>query len=230
MRHAACSIAYRARYTHFRGLWLARTSGLRMSADGSISCIPTSTIVYAMSGVDRRRFNGPESSSHIRVLNKSEAKPLIASETGLRGDGRKPEDIRPICRLPDGAREIQEIRQPMHVTLSSEDRSSATSERVRVYRDGQDEDRLRSVNLNLHISVLSHDASTLAGRLSSLLKVIRCANLQLRSASCATRRPLLFPGQAERRSQVCTFRLPRSAEGARQGELICECRLARRAC
>ena len=70
-----------------------------MSADGS--CITSSTIVHAMSGVDRRRFNGPEGSSRIRVLSRSEAKPLVASETGLRGDGRKPEDIRPICTLPE---------------------------------------------------------------------------------------------------------------------------------
>ena len=56
----------------------------------------------------------------------------------------------------------------MRVSFSLEDRSCAASERIRVHRDGQNEDRLCSVNLD-HTSCRSlTELPTLAGRASSL--------------------------------------------------------------
>ncbi|KAK9899476.1 ribosomal protein S5 domain 2-like protein [Cystobasidium minutum MCA 4210] len=58
----------------------------------------------ASSTVDRRRFQGPETSSPIRFIRSQDKgkqpetalPPLLNTETGLRQDDRKPEDIRPI--------------------------------------------------------------------------------------------------------------------------------------
>lgn len=55
-----------------------------------------------MSAVDRRRFNGPEDSHPIRLLNKGKGKlEVLDEETGLRNDGRQPEELRPICKVVD---------------------------------------------------------------------------------------------------------------------------------
>lgn len=59
----------------------------------------------ASTAADRRRFQGPETSSPIRFIKPADkgkqperhVSPLVHAETGLREDDRAPEDIRPIC-------------------------------------------------------------------------------------------------------------------------------------
>ena len=57
---------------------------------------------------DRRRYTGPETSWPVPFAKARELSELIDEASGLRADGRKPDEARPICELIDGGRRWNE--------------------------------------------------------------------------------------------------------------------------
>lgn len=54
---------------------------------------------------DRRRYTGPETSWPVPFAKARELSELIDEASGLRADGRKPDEARPICGSSDNRRQ-----------------------------------------------------------------------------------------------------------------------------